>query len=272
MTDYPDLISKKVLIIGGSSGLGAAIAKQAQAAGAELVIFDVRPSEIPIYEFVDLTLDNSVTEAAERLDSGFDILISCAGLPPGENPAAILQVNYIGQTQFIQKLLVQAKDRARVISIASVGGREWQRYGETIMQLQTLRNLEEAERFCQANGIDSKSAYRLSKAGLITWTRMMTAHYSENEITFLAVSPGPVNTPLFRRAAQASPEATSMLTAHAPHVAEPDEIAHAILGLCRPEFNWLNGINIPLDGGLDARLDAHGLNMNIMLNAHNEER
>jgi len=270
MPDLPNLTSRTVFVIGGASGLGAAVAKLAAKAGAFVVVFDIAAPETGKHHYVDLRNPSSVEHVVGQTDTKFDLLVNSAGLPAGAEPADILNVNYLGQIQLAEALLANANHEARVFSIASIAGREWRSNREIVTRLQTLRGPSETTAFCRTHGVDGKAAYRLSKAALIHWTRQMTNAYQDNRISFVSVSPGPVNTELFRKAKQASPQATASLLAAAPRVAEPDEIADAILGLCRPEFGWLNGINIPLDGGADARFDAQGITMDILLNTQSE--
>ncbi|MDE0346557.1 MAG: SDR family oxidoreductase [Boseongicola sp.] len=272
MTDFAFLEGKTVFVVGGASGLGASAAVLAQEAGAKVVVFDISPSEVGAYRPVDLRDEASIRNALDETGECFDFLVSFAGLPPGAVPASILQVNYLGQVQFLEGLLGNANEGAGVISIASIGGREWRKHDEIIVQFQAISDLSEVPAFTKERGIDGKAAYRLSKAALIRWTRQMAFAHPRNEVSFLAVSPGPVNTELFKRAAKNSPEATADLLSAAPRIAEPEEIAKAIIGLCRPEFHWLNGVNIPLDGGADARFDAMGLNMNITFEEWSEEQ
>ena len=263
MTDFAHLSTKTVFVIGSASGLGRGVAELAAVAGARVVVFDVSPCDVGAYVRVDLRDPASIRQALRAVDEPFDLLLNSAGLPPGADPASILQVNYLGQTQLVERLLSKASIGARVVTIASIAGREWRKSLKAIAALRALPDLTAAPAFCDAHGIDGKAAYRLSKAAFIHWTRAMSAAHPGNDVTFLSVSPGPVNTELFRQAALKSPDATADLRAAAPRIAEPEEVARAILGLSRPEFVWLNGINIPLDGGADARFDALGLNMNV---------
>ena len=263
MTDFAFLKGKTVFVVGGASGLGASVANCAVQAGAKVVVFDIARSDIGHYRFVDLRDAASIGDTLAKTQERFDILINSAGLPAGADAASILQVNYLGQMRFLDGILARANDGAKVITIASIAGREWRAHGKIITLLQAVSDLNDAPEFCAQHGVDDKAAYRLSKAALIHKTRQMSTAHPDNDVTFLTVSPGPVNTELFKRAAANSPDAAGDMLSAAPRVPDPQEIAQAILGLCRPEFGWLNGIDIPLDGGADARLDAKGVNLDI---------
>ncbi|HXB06999.1 MAG TPA: SDR family oxidoreductase, partial [Puia sp.] len=65
-----------------------------------------------------------------------------------------------------------------------------------------------------------------------------------------AVSPGQVNTELFRKGK--SPETIARLAAMNPfnRIGEPEDIAPVVVLLATDEAHWINGQIIPLNGGM----------------------
>jgi NAD(P)-dependent dehydrogenase (short-subunit alcohol dehydrogenase family) len=131
------LTDKVVLVTGGSSGLGAAIAAAVQAEGGRPVVLDRQgpPDTLDVeFEKVDLadTADTErvVTEVAQRLGR-VDAVVTCAGTDrpapfgslPAEDWERIVRVNLFGTASVIRAALPSLeRDGGRVVTIASTLG------------------------------------------------------------------------------------------------------------------------------------------------------
>ena len=81
-------VGVRVLVVGGSSGIGAATAAHFTAAGAEVLVAEVNPpanNEIN-YLHCDLRDPASIDNLLEAVGPGWDVLAHVAGLP-GTRPA-----------------------------------------------------------------------------------------------------------------------------------------------------------------------------------------
>ena len=106
-------------------------------------------------------------------------------------------------------------------------------------------------------------AYPLSKELLLLWT-MRAAHsppFRGRAIRVNAVSPGPVTTPILKEFRQifGDPRVDDDI-ARVGRAGSPSDIAPAALFLCSDGARWINGANLPVDGGLEASVNAsvHG--------------
>ena len=76
---------RRAVVVGGATGMGAAVADLAQAAGAEVVVMDVAPVEFsgvtPIA--IDLAARPSIDAAVEECGGRVDALLLCAGVADG---------------------------------------------------------------------------------------------------------------------------------------------------------------------------------------------
>ena len=72
-----------------------------------------------------------------------------------------------------------------------------------------------------------------------------------------AVSPEPVTTPILEEFRQVfgDPHVDDDI-AQVGRVGEPADIAPAALFLCSDGARWINGANLPVDGGLEASINA----------------
>jgi NAD(P)-dependent dehydrogenase (short-subunit alcohol dehydrogenase family) len=125
-------VSKRVLITGAASGIGAAAAEELRAEGASVVGLDLNAREDWIIE-CDVrdqqSVDRAVAEAIERL-GGLDVLVNNAGLgipqsaaeAPDENAMKVFEVNLIGPWRVTSAAIDALRAfpaRGRVVNVAS---------------------------------------------------------------------------------------------------------------------------------------------------------
>jgi NAD(P)-dependent dehydrogenase (short-subunit alcohol dehydrogenase family) len=99
----------------------------------------------------------------------------------------------------------------------------------------------------------------VSKELLLLWTAR-AAHqplFKARGIRVNAVSPGPVETPILGefRAVLGDARVDSDI-ARVGRSGTPADVAPAILFLCSDGARWINGANLPVDGGLEASVNA----------------
>jgi NAD(P)-dependent dehydrogenase (short-subunit alcohol dehydrogenase family) len=97
---------------------------------------------------------------------------------------------------------------------------------------------------------------------LLLWT-FRAAHqalFKDRGVRVNAVSPGPVETPILRefRAVLGNERVDSDIARVGRAGTSPD-IAPAIAFLCSDGARWINGANLPVDGGLEASINAEVL-------------
>lgn len=83
-----------------------------------------------------------------------------------------------------------------------------------------------------------------------TWAKELPAEYG---CTVNAVSPGPTKTEGFGAAGEEMMKMLNPIIAKTPvghRLAEPSEIAYAVLMLALPRASWLNGVHLIASGGL----------------------
>lgn len=107
-------------------------------------------------------------------------------------------------------------------------------------------------------GMEGTSVYAASKASLITLARVASAELATRGIRVNALSPGPVQTPIFGKTGL-PPEQLNGFTSlvrertMVGRFGDPEEIANAALFLASPESSFLVGTEIIADGGMTAR-------------------
>ena len=100
-------------------------------------------------------------------------------------------------------------------------------------------------------GVAERTPYAASKAALETCTRIWAGELAPTGITVNAVSPGPVETEMFRQRSPAGSEREGRLLASIPmqRVGTPAEIAHVIAMLLHEDAGYMTGQIVRVDGG-----------------------
>ena len=95
-----------------------------------------------------------------------------------------------------------------------------------------------------------RTAYSVSKAGVIMLTRVLARELGPHNVRVNVVAPGTVRTRL-NEPWLADEEATRAVLANIPlgRVAEPEDIAGAVLFLASDSARWITGSSIVVDGG-----------------------
>jgi NAD(P)-dependent dehydrogenase (short-subunit alcohol dehydrogenase family) len=96
------------------------------------------------------------------------------------------------------------------------------------------------------------SPYVASKHGVLGLTRAAAVEFGKSGIRINAVAPGATRTEMTSPAIESYPtEFGAMIQRHVPlaRVAEPSEIAHAVLWLCSDKASYVTGHALSVDGG-----------------------
>jgi NAD(P)-dependent dehydrogenase (short-subunit alcohol dehydrogenase family) len=197
-----------VLVTGGASGLGRAVAQAVADAGGRPVILDrVRATLECDQELVDLS-DSRAAEAAVRAVSrrvgGLDAVVTCAGTDacgrlddiPGEDWDRVVRVNLLGTVAVVRAALPELLERrGRVVTVASTLG---------------LRALSDATAYCA------------SKFGVVGFTRALAVE-TQGRVGVTMLVPGGMHTAFFDgRDEQYKPAADAKLN-------QPEDVAQAVM-------------------------------------------
>ena len=229
------LNGRRIVITGAASGIGRATARLFRNEGARLVLVDRNAVALQaetgadFASALDVTDQEATTHAivtAAKVFGGIDGLVNCAGImrtgPTAEITPdvwrSVIDVNLSGSFFMVQACLpfLRQASGSSIVNIASGAG--------------LLPN---------ARGL---AAYAASKGGVIALTKALASDLAP-EIRVNCICPGMVNTPM------AEGHRAGVVNYALKRMADPAEIANAVLFLTGPEGSYITGATLAVDGG-----------------------
>lgn len=240
---------KRVLVVGGATGMGAAVAELAQSAGADVVVMDYAEVTLPGARGIHVNLADaaSIDEAADACGGVFHAVFSCAGVADGT--PGIERINFLGHRRLIERLLAaDALPAGSAIGfISSAVGLGWE---NRIPQLNEYLDIADFDAAAQWAVEHEKADYLWSKQTVCAYVAREAMPLLKKGIRINAICPGPTNTPLAQANAQ------TWLGFGADYRAEVGveastalDQANALLFLCSSAASAVNGITLITDAG-----------------------
>jgi NAD(P)-dependent dehydrogenase (short-subunit alcohol dehydrogenase family) len=240
---------KRAAVVGGATGMGAAVAEVVQDAGAEVVVLDRAAVTLAGAKAVKLDLADkaSIEAAVGELGGPVDALFSCAGVADGT--PGIERINFIGHRHFIDRLLVDdLLPRGSAIGlISSAAGMGWQANLEQLHEYLDITDFDEATRWAEEHG---RADYLWSKQSINAYVAREALSMLKRGIRINAIMPGPTDTPLARANAEMWLGFGSDFREEVGiEASTPLEQAYPLVFLCSDAAGAVNGITMITDAG-----------------------
>jgi NAD(P)-dependent dehydrogenase (short-subunit alcohol dehydrogenase family) len=243
------LEGKIAVITGGNSGIGLATAKRFVSEGAYVFISGRRQKELDLAlseigkNVIGIQGDVSNLADLDRLyntvkdqKGHLDIIFANAGIAQfaslgeisEEHFDSIFRINVKGLLFTVQKALPLFQNGGSIILNASIGS---------------------------SKGFEETSVYSATKAAVRSFARTWTADLRHRKIRVNAISPGPIDTPIFSSLTKNEEQMDQFKnyivnTVPMGRMGSPDEIAKVVSFLASNESSYITGIELFVDGGL----------------------
>lgn len=251
-----NLHNKTLVVTGVASGIGAELARLARFQGATVIGVDRHEPQLTLDGFFQADLGDpvSIDALVARLPSRVDGLCNIAGVPGTAPAQAVATVNYLGLRHLTQSLLPRMPAGGSIVNVASVLGAQWPQRLELHKALAATHSFEAGQQWLAANPVDQASCYQYFKEALIVWSfQQSQGWFRDHSVRINCVAPGPVFTPILGDfVSMLGPQRVAEDSRRMTRPALADEVAAVIAFLCSDAARWVNGVNLPVDGGLAA--------------------
>lgn len=249
-----DFTGKRVIVCGGSRGIGRSIALGFAGAGAAVSIcargesgLKATQAELAAFghtahagacDLADADAINAYIAAAAAALGGIDVLVNNAsGFGSSDDEAgwavsmAVDMMAIVRASQAATPFLTQA-------AAAGTGG------GSSIINISSISALRPSTR---------TPPYGAIKAAVIHYTTTQAAMLARQGIRVNAVAPGSIEFPggMWEERKTSAPEVYKRILRSIPfgRLGHPEEIANTVLFLASPLASWITGQAIAVDGG-----------------------
>jgi len=240
-----NLEKKNIIVTGASGGIGNAIIKKLNEAGANILASGTRIEKleelkknfegIKILKF-DISQSDKIEEfienATNELGGSLDGIVNNAGITQ-DNLAIrmsldewqkVININLTStflMSKFAIKKMLKNKS-GKIVNITSVVGH--------------TGNLGQAN-------------YTASKAGIVAMSKSLAIEYAKKNININCISPGFIKTAMTDKIDDKFKEVIISKIPSA-RLGEPDDIANAVLFLSSDQSNYINGETLHVNGGM----------------------
>ncbi|WP_420453599.1 SDR family NAD(P)-dependent oxidoreductase [Ilumatobacter sp.] len=248
---------KVAIVTGAASGMGRATAYLFADEGARVVVADLGQQRVDevvqairevhgadaalgvVTDVAEPDQLRALVEATVEWGGGIDVVVNNAGIslagsafqPDDEfetNWARTLDVNLTAHARLLRLALphLSASGAGRVVNIAST---------EAIVTTPGL------------------AAYAATKAGVIGLTKSFAVELGRHGVTVNCVCPGPIDTAMTAPIDAEAKATYARRRVPLRRYGDPEEVAHMTLNLCLPASSFVNGVAVPVDGGMSIR-------------------
>lgn len=243
------LHGKKTLITGGTKGIGLAITREFLELGAEVLVVARNTKSIQgklknsanLFtvegDLTDANVRKSLVQKIEENWGKLDVLVNNVGTNvrkkfveySEEEYRNVFETNLFSMMELTRLCypLLKKSGNASVINMASVAG---------------------------TFDVLSGPPYGITKAGIIQFTKHLTAEWSVDNIRVNTISPWYIETPLSKPVLE-QPDRLEKIIARTPmgRIGQPEEVSALTCFLAMDKSSYITGQNIMVDGGMSVK-------------------
>lgn len=244
-------LKDKVAVITGSGGaIGGVTAKKFAKEGAKVVVTDinVKGGEATVKDIKDSGGEALFVEANIREVAGCEKIIRSAVDAFGR---VNVLFNNAGFEQFKSMHEYDEEDYDSVVDVHLKGSFFCTRYVLPEMMKQGGGSIINMGSTASLSGFIMLPTYCAAKGALVNLTRYIALEYAPYNIRCNCICPGAVATEMMKRYMEEYPDMAQKSINNHPmgRMAEPEEVANAVLFLASDESSYITGASLPVDGG-----------------------
>jgi len=241
-------LSKIVIVTGAAQGIGRCIAQTYANEGATVIVADLdiargeetaaninRSGGTAVFVETDVRIPSDIERLISQTKEQFgriDILINNAGVSRWKSPyeLSVAEWDDIINTN-LRSVFLCSREAAKTMRLHGGG---------------SIVNIASTRAFMSEPDTE---VYAATKGGIVALTHALAASFAPDHIQVNCISPGWIETREYESLRDID---------HTQHfsqrVGKPEDIARACLFLTNAENNFINGINLTIDGGMTKKM------------------
>jgi len=246
-------MTKTIVLTGGATGIGAATAQKLLAQDVDLTILDIIEPAPSSAQFVHCDMSNpeAINLAIRNLPKTIDALVNVAGVSNAAPGETIMAVNFLGLRQLSESLLPRVNSGGTIVNIASTAAFDWKSRKSIIGEVLDTTSFESGLDWLRAHEPEwIDNPYKFSKQCTAAYTYRAVGQAIKRKVRVNCIHPGSTGTQLtadFKKLV--GKELYEWGVQQVGRQGEPEDIAEVIEFLAIGPCQWLNGVEIVVDGG-----------------------
>lgn len=257
---YARRMQPPIVITGGTSGIGHAIQSRLASHGHTTINLDlIAPETETTHLPCDLSDRDSIEAAAAALPDQIGGLICVAGVGPLPNePEKVMRINFLGTRWLVETLLPRIEHQGAITLVASSAGRDWRDNTADVQSMLATTDFEAGIDWLSKHGHAWRdNPYKFSKQCLAAYTYHAVGLAKPRNVRVNCINPGITQTNLsesFRDLL--GRETYDHIVSLTGRAGRPSDIAGLAEFLTVGDAEWINGVEITVDGGYYAGVVA----------------
>ena len=270
MEDVLGYAGRRVVVTGAASGMGAATAALLTELGARVTAVDVRRTETPAEQVIEVDLRDraAIDAAAESIAAPIHGYFGCAGLPgPPFCALDVMLVNFVGARHLVELVLPKMAVGGAIAVVASNAAMGWQLELDQLMQLVTVDGFDAGKQWCESNAeVVEAAAYPFSKKAINAWVASRAATLIADGIRLNCINPGPTDTAMMPHFVEfAGANVIDAFVGPIRRKSTAEEQAWPLIFLNSPRSSYVNGESLVTDGGFFGAVQTGQLDLAQLL-------
>jgi NAD(P)-dependent dehydrogenase (short-subunit alcohol dehydrogenase family) len=247
-------LGKVALVTGAAGGIGSAVSVALVSQGCRVAMVDLDTSALS-------AVRHGLEEEARRIGTEVHGVVADVTTEDGARTAVEGTTDVYGRLDVLVNVVGGSRPGNDVVETELADWEDMLRFNLTstfLMCRSAMPHLAAAGAGAVVNvssgagvrGMRRNPGYCAAKAGVIGLTKALAIDHADSGVRVNAVAPGPVLTPLMRRNRSVEEIESMGRLALVGRVADPREVAAAVVFLASDEASYVNGQTVEVDGGV----------------------
>ncbi len=251
---------KRVVLTGGATGIGAALAATLKDLGVgHLTVLDIKKPDGDVDAFIEVDLSDpaSIDAAVAQIEGPVDVLFSNAGVAANAGVRTCMAVNVLASRKLADALIDRIPEGGTIVYTASMAGNGWPAQLEGINELLDIADWDAFLDWCDAHPEVVNDVYSFSKMCMQVFVMRKAVETFKRGVRLNSICPAPVDTPLMKDFRETMGDKVidwSVSVQGNNRMAVAADIAPSLAFMGSDASAFINGVNLLVDAGFTAAM------------------